>query len=209
MFLNPTDLKRVKPWEIDLTGLLDMLLSVITKSGKVDLRACGSVVLTSALIYKLKVETFFLLERLRTEKKVGPSGDPPQFLVMPFRYELTTTSIDDLVSSLEDILEDILTHSKREISRQALIEPDPVIQVDPFLTKIRDLLGDFRVKVSGILSDREQIMFFELVHGLDPREVARYFILMLFLATEGLLELEQVGDDIKLSRMPEIEHGKS
>ena len=209
MFLNPTDLKRVKPWEIDLTGLLDMLLSVITESGRVDLRACGSAVLTPALIYKLKVETFFLLERLRAEKKVGPSGDPPQFLVMPFRHELTTTSIDDLVSSLEDILEDILTHSKREMSRQALVEPEPVIQVDPFLTRIRDLLGDFRVKVSGILSEREKIMFFELVRGLDSREVARYFILMLFLAMEGLIGLEQVEDDIKLSRLSVNEHGES
>ena len=209
MFLNPTALKRVKPWEIDLTGLLDMLLSIITKSGRVDLRACGSAVLTSALIYKLKVETFFLLEKLRAEKKVGPSGDPPQYLVMPFRYELTTTSIDDLVSSLEDILEDILTHSKREMARQAFVEPEPVLPVDPFLIGLRDLLGDFRVKVSGILSDREQIMFIELVRGLDPREVARYFILMLFLAMEGLIGLEQVEDDIKLSRISVIDHRKS
>ncbi len=157
----------------------------------------------------MKVETFFLLEKLRAEKKVGPSGDPPQYLVMPFRYELTTTSIDDLVSSLEDILEDILSHAKRDMVRQALVEPEPVIQVYPFLTRIRDLLGDFRVKVSGILSDKEQIMFFELVHGLDPREVARYFILMLFLAMEGLIGLEQVDDDIKLSRVSIIEHRKS
>jgi len=209
MFLNPTDLKRVKPWEIDLTGLLDMLLSIITKSGKVDLRACGSAVLTSALIYKLKVETFFLLERLRAEKKVGPSGDPPQYLVMPFRYELTTTSIDDLVSSLEDILEDILSRSKRELARQPLVEPEPVLPVDPFLISLRNLLGDFKVKVTGILADREQIMFIELVRGLDPREVARYFILMLFLAMDGLIELEQVEDDIKLSRISVIEHRKS
>jgi len=50
MFLNPTALKRVKPWEIDLTGLLDMLLSIITKSGRVDCqqkRYCGYTLLTS------------------------------------------------------------------------------------------------------------------------------------------------------------------
>ena len=109
----------------------------------------------------------------------------------------------------EDILEDILTHSKRERSRLALVEPEPIIQVDPFLTRIRDLLGDFRAKVSVILSDREAIMFFELVRGMDTREVARYFILMLFLAMEGLIGLEQVEDDIKLSRISANEHGES
>ena len=59
------------------------------------------------------------------------------------------------------------------------------------------------------LSEMEEIMFFELVRGLDSREVARYFILMLFLAMEGLIGLEQVEDDIKLSRVSVNEHGES
>ncbi|MGB8027830.1 MAG: hypothetical protein WCE95_09530, partial [Nitrososphaeraceae archaeon] len=69
LLFNPSVLSKKDVWEIDVSLLLEMLLKLINKSGKKDLRMCGIAALSSSLIYRLKVESILRLERISKTKK--------------------------------------------------------------------------------------------------------------------------------------------
>jgi segregation and condensation protein A len=127
LLLNPEGNRISKPWEVDLEKLLMMFLDIINKSEYLDLRLCGSAALSSALIYRLKVETLFLLDKIKEAKmqRAQFSGDVPLLLEMPFRQEVYSTSIEDLISTLEAILEDIIHGKRKQTGRANLVlEPE-------------------------------------------------------------------------------------
>src|SRR5579864_6189295 len=128
LLLNPDGNKISKPWEVDLEGLLTTFLDLITKSEFLDLRLCGSAALSSALIYRLKVETLFLLDKIKEARmsRADFSGELPLLLEMPFRQEVYSTSVEDLISTLEAILEDIIRGKRKQSERQNLII-EPVV----------------------------------------------------------------------------------
>ncbi|NWG09157.1 MAG: hypothetical protein HXX80_02405 [Nitrososphaerales archaeon] len=198
VLLNPEAIRRQKPWDLDVESLLERFLSVINKSELLNLRLCGSAVVSSALIYRLKVETFFLFEKLRVERKPITSTEPP-FFEMPFRHELYSTSLEELISALERILKELSAEQRKE-KHESLIEPEPLLEVDKFSLQIKELLSSFRSSLLDTLERRGEILFSEYVHGMELFESIQSFILLLFVATEGLVTLEQVGEDIRVKR---------
>ena len=183
-----------------------MFLDLITKSDFLDLRLCGSAALSSALIYRLKVETLFLLDKLRTARmqRIDISGEVPLILDMPFRQEIYSTSIEDLVSTLEGILEDIIRGKRKQQEKtNLLLEPAFTFEPDKFLNKIAELVNEFRVRVLAEIRAHHSFLFSEFASGKDPLETAQYFIFFLFLAMEGTVQLEQTeNDDILISGIP-------
>jgi segregation and condensation protein A len=206
LLLNPEGNKITKPWEVDLEKLLTMFLDLINKSEFLDLRLCGSAALSSALIYRLKVETLFLLDKIKEAKlrQTQFSGDVPLLLEMPFRQEIYSTSVEDLISTLEAILEDII-HGKRKQSERAnlLLEPVMTFEPDKFLNKISELVDEFRIRILQELKEKGQLLFSEFSKASDPLEKAQFFIFFLFLAMEGTVELEQTPEeDIIITQVP-------
>lgn len=170
----------------------------ILKRKQTDLRLCGSVALSSALLYRFKVETIFYFERLRAERIERPRDGPPSIIVLPFRYELYSTSIDDLVSSLEAILNEALSQGRyREKAKK--VEPEPQIEIDQYIIKIEEMVRDFRAKLTRLLRDSGDTLFSKLIEGSSLVEKAKTFILLLFVATEGIVRLSQEGDDIRIT----------
>ena len=206
LLLNPEGNRISKPWEVDLEKLLTMFLEIITKSEFLDLRLCGSAALSSALIYRLKVETLFLLDKIKAARmqRIDISGEVPLLLEMPFRQEIYSTSIEDLVSTLEAILEDIIRGKRKQQERtNLLIEPAFTFEPDKFLNKISELVNEFRVKVLGEIKLHHSFLFSAFAAGLDSLTKAQYFIFFLFLAMEGTVQLEQTEDeDILISGVP-------
>ena len=96
ILIDPNAANRKSPWEIHISELLDMFLEAIMKSEFLDLRAAGTAALTSATIYRFKVESLFLFEKLQRERRFMGSIEPPQIVVMPFRYEVYSTTVDEL-----------------------------------------------------------------------------------------------------------------
>ena len=136
LLLNPDGNKINKPWEVDLERLLKTFLDIISTSEFLDLRLCGSAALSSALIYRLKVETLFLLDKIKEARmeRIDISGEVPLLLEMPFRQEIYSTSIEDLVSTLESILEDIIRGRRKQQERaNLLLEPLFTFEPDKFL----------------------------------------------------------------------------
>jgi segregation and condensation protein A len=206
LLLNPEGNRISKPWEVDLEKLLTMFLDLINKSEFLDLRLCASAALSSALIYRLKVETLFLLDKIKEAKmhRSEFAGDVPLLLEMPFRQEVYSTSVEDLISTLEAILEDII-HGKRKQSEHTnlMLEPEIVFEPDKFLNKISELVNEFRIRVLAEIREKGEFLFSEFSRASDALEKAQSFIFFLFLAMEGTVALEQTADeDILISGVP-------
>ncbi|HZW84707.1 MAG TPA: hypothetical protein VFE91_02240, partial [Nitrososphaerales archaeon] len=112
VLIDPSLARKKSPWEINLTELLDLFLKTISKTEFIDMRAAGTAALSSATIYRLKVETLFLFEKLRLQKRLVDGAGPPQIIVMPFRYELYSTNIDELFNELGRILQEIVVEEQ-------------------------------------------------------------------------------------------------
>lgn len=206
LLLNPEGNKIHKPWEVDLERLLTLFLNLITNNEFIDLRLCGSAALSSALIYKMKVDTLFLLDKLREARmnRSDLSGDVPMLLEMPFRQEIYSTSVEDLVSSLESILEDII-RGRRKTSERANFVLEPVMTFEPekFLNKISELVNEFRIRIFAELRVKQELFFSEFSQASDALEKAQFFIFFLFLAMEGTILMEQTeNDDIVITTVP-------
>jgi segregation and condensation protein A len=198
VLIDPSLARRKSPWEIDISQLLDLFLKAISRSDSVDMRAAGTAALSSATIYRLKVETLFLFERLRAKGRLVDGTEPPQIIVMPFRYEVYSTNVDELFDELSRILQDIMAGERAEGSDQALVAlaelPPPNLQ--DYVISLQAVLSEYRAILNERLRATGKAMLSELVSGLDPLGAARVFILILFAASEGQVVIEQEEADV-------------
>lgn len=185
-------LEKLTPWNVNIAYLLNSFLSEMERIGKVDFRASGVALDSSALIYLMKSKLLLTLQEPPAQPK--PPGDfvpPPLFL--PLRHELTSTTIQHLLEVLDDVLKgEKLTHIDRIVQQPVLPEvSDLMPQFDAYLQEIElqmdklyDLLCE-KVKGTGIIE------FTALAKGMSRIEAIRMFILLLFLAQDGRVSLWQ------------------
>ena len=192
LLVNPKTARKGKPWEIDIADLLDIFLKQIIAKNNPDLRLCGTAALSSAVLYRFKVETLFYFEKLKVKRpRISRSG-PPSIIVLPFRYELYSTSIDDLIINLEKILEDV---SRQDIERKyksSQLIPDSEPDFDKYVVKFDELAKDFKTELITKLSDNDKMLFSELIKDKSAIEKARSFLLLLFVAVDDVVSLEQL-----------------
>ncbi|HXW37325.1 MAG TPA: hypothetical protein VEJ36_05435 [Nitrososphaerales archaeon] len=196
VLVDPTLAKRRSPWEINLSDLLDLFLQTIKTSELVDLRAAGTAALSSATIYRLKVETLFLFERLKARRRLVDASEPPQIIVMPFRYEVYSTNVEELFDELGRILEQIVgegsgTQEKNPLPLEDLQPPN----IDDYVISLQSLLQEFRKVLVERLRGSGKALLSELISGLSPVDAARVFILLLFAAHQGEVIIDQEEDD--------------
>jgi len=119
-------------------------------------------------------------------------------IILPFRYELYSTSIDDLVLTLEEILKDAIRKSFNETEKSQLAELSGAPDIDEFIVKIEEMVYEFRIELKKLLDENQQILFTDLVKGKELLDQVRSFILLLFVANEGDIDLDQEYNDIKI-----------
>ena len=184
--------EKITPWNVNIAYLLNSFLSEMEKMGKVDFRASGVALDSSALIYLMKSKLLLTLQEPPAAPK--PPGDfvpPPLFL--PLRHELTSTTIQHLLEVLDDVLKgEKLVHIDRVIQQPVLPAfTDLLPQFDAFLQEIElqmDRLYDLllmKVKGAGIIE------FGALAKGASRMEAIQMFILLLFMAQDGKVSLWQ------------------
>jgi len=195
ILIDPNAANRKSPWEIHISELLDMFLEAIMKSEFLDLRAAGTAALTSATIYRFKVESLFLFERLQRERRLLDSVEPPQIVVMPFRYEVYSTTVDELFDALGRILEEVV-HGAREESTvsPSLLDEGPPPNPEEYLITILSNLQAFARVLRERIGALGKIRFSDLIVGMPLLEAARTFILLLFAASNGTIVLDQEGE---------------
>ena len=196
VLIDPSLAKRKSPWEINLTDLLDMFLKAISQTELIDMRAAGTAALSSATIYRLKVESLFLFEKLRLQNRLFDNSQPPQFIVMPFRYEIYSTNIDELFDELGRILQDIVIDEEGG-SDQNLLGPEEIGPPDlaEYVIPLEVMLSEYRKILVERLRQTGKALLSELVRGFRPVEAARVFIILLFAASNGEVVINQEESD--------------
>jgi chromatin segregation and condensation protein Rec8/ScpA/Scc1 (kleisin family) len=188
--LNKLD--KLKPWNVNISYLLRSFLSEMERSGKVDFRASGVALDSSALIYLMKSKLLLTLQEPPALPKAPTDFIPPP-LFLPLRQELTSTTIQNLLEVLDEVLKgEKLNRLDRVVSQPVLPSvTDLLPQFDAFLAelearmqKLYELLCE-KVKGAGIIE------FSTIIKGVDHMEAVRTFILLLFLAQDGKVSLWQ------------------
>lgn len=205
LLFNPSLLVRKDVWNIDVTLLLEMLLRLINASGNKDLRICGIAAVSSAVIYRLKVDSIFALEKIAMQRKGLDDQDNlqpvPQLnpVELPFRIESTyPVSVEDLLHMLENMIMELANPRPRK--KQVELDPVQGFDFDQYLVKFEQVIQRYEEMILDIISADGLLMFKSLVSNMEPVETARCFVAMLYLAMKGRIELDQQedSDDIKI-----------
>jgi len=188
--LNKLD--KLKPWNVNISYLLRSFLSEMERTGKVDFRASGVALDSSALIYLMKSKLLLTLQEPPLPPKPPPDFIPPP-LFLPLRHELTSTTIQNLLDVLDEVLKgEKLNRLDRIVSQPVLpAVTDLLPQFDAFLAELEERMQTLyellleRVKGAGIIE------FSTIIKGFDRMETINTFILLLFLAQDGKVNLWQ------------------
>lgn len=182
---------KIRPWDFNITYLLSSFLQEMEKKGYIDFAASGTALLSSSIVLRLQSENILKMEEPLEVPKQIPSEYMPPSLQLPFRFEYTSTTFDQLLSALEGAL------SSEKIPKPLkfrLIEPPPTDffkEYDNFFVEIESKLDDFRESLKGMSASKKFISFSLIVKGKSRLEIVRIFLMLLFLASKELIELRQ------------------
>jgi segregation and condensation protein A len=183
-------LQKVRPWDVNLNYLLTTLLGEMRKRGFVDFTASGIALLSSATIYRMKSELVLELQEPPKTPVERPIEFMPPPIQLPFRYEYTATTIDNMLKALEEAL-------RSEAATQLQPRLTPITPAPPMLQEIDDFMIDIDKRIDEMydkivdLSPQGKIALSELDDRLSRLESVRVFILVLFLACNGRIQLWQ------------------
>lgn len=185
-------LYRVKPWDVNLAHLLTTLLAEMRRRGYIDFSASGVALLSSATIYRMKTELILKMEAPPTPPPVSKlQEDLPPPIQLPFRYEYTSTTIEQLLDSLEETLK-LEPAAMEKLKLQPITPPPPSIpELDKFIVEIEEQIERMYSKIVSMIEGKKYIAFSEIATGIKRLEIVRAFIILLFLACRGKLQLWQ------------------
>lgn len=217
LLFNPSLLIRKDVWNIDIARLLEMFLRILNATGNRDLRICGLAAVSSSMIYRLKVESIFMLEKIAMTKKGinDSSGDQqeqqlpiPQLspIELPFRVEPTyPVSVEDLLHMLENMVMELANPRSKRKKQELEIEPVETFNFDQYLIKFEKIIQDYEDMIYDIVAADGILMFKTLVNKLGPVEMARCFIAMLYLAMKRKIMLDHPQEDLDDIKMTLIQ----
>ena len=184
-------LEKISPWSINLVELLTSLLVEMEKVG-MDFRIAGTAVNSSVLIYLKKAELLLEMEEPPKPQidEIGEIYVPPA-VTLPFRFEFTTTSIQDLISALEKTLNE--EANKNEIPRTPTLSlPIPnFLDVEQYLVEIESRADELIEKIKNMTETGFELRFLIMIEGLPRFESVRFFMMLLFLAQRMDIDLIQ------------------
>jgi chromatin segregation and condensation protein Rec8/ScpA/Scc1 (kleisin family) len=185
-------LEKLVPWNVNIAYLLTSFLERMEKTGQVDFRASGVALDSSALIYLMKSRLLLKLEEPPPPPK-GPLDFLPPPLFLPLRHELTSTTIKNLLEVLDDVLKgEKLIHLEKTIAQNVLPTPSEILpQLDLYLMEIELQMEKLYASLSERVKGAGLVELSTLVKDVGRLEAVRTFILLLFLAQEGRINLWQ------------------
>jgi len=188
-------LEKISPWSIDLVLLLKTLLQEMEQAG-IDFRIAGTAIHSSVLIYLKKAEMLLKMEDIphpgeeESEKEVYL----PPALPLPFRFEHTTTTIEDLVEALEKALTETSSTSKPKLPLLPLPIPD-FLDAEDYLLEIESRADDLLEELRWRYEKTGLVKLSQLVSNLNWKETVRVFMMLLFLAQRLEIDLKQDEED--------------
>ena len=182
-------LEKVMPWEVNISYLLTMFLKEMEQQGEVDFRASGMALESSSTIYLRKTKLLLKLEEPPPTPKALPDFIPPP-MFLPLRYELSSTTIDNLLNVLDEVLKGESIRPPK-LSEPILPAPEILPPLDMYLLQIEDHMKTLYGQLCQLIGTGELVAFSKLVAGLENIEAVKTFIILLFLAQRGKIGLWQ------------------
>jgi chromatin segregation and condensation protein Rec8/ScpA/Scc1 (kleisin family) len=185
-------LEKLTPWNVNIAYLLHSFLSEMERMGRVDFRASGVALDSSALIYLMKSKLLLTLQEPPSPPK-SPMDFVPPPLFLPLRHELTSTTIRHLLDVLDDVLKgEKLIGMDRVVLQPVLPSVSEVLpQFDIFLAELEVQMDRLYERLCKMVKGAGIIEFSTLIKGVTRIEAVRIFILLLFLAQYGKVSLWQ------------------
>jgi len=205
ILFSPSSVSKKDIWDIDLVQILNLLIKILEKSGKKDLKVAGMAALSSSLIYRLKVESIFALQRAAMEKKpMHQRTDVDiQLIDIPYRHESTyPVSLDDLLGLLQNLIGTIANPQSRR-NRRLEIEPIEAPNFQEYFISLENIIGKYEDLVMKKILPTGFGLLQDIITELDGTDSIRCFFAILFLARDQKVDLEQIGDDIKITVIKE------
>jgi segregation and condensation protein A len=189
-------LHRVKPWDVHLEDLLTGLMKEMRGRGYIDFSVSGTALLTSAILLRMKSELLLKMEEPPKPPPERPTDYVPPPLAFPIRYQSTTTSLEEV---LKGILEVLKAEKLVPAGTSQLVTRTPAVfeQADDWFVKIEEEIKAFYGQLLKASARTGRLSFLKLLADGDAVQAVRMFIMLLFLAFEGkvgLNQLEEFGD---------------
>lgn len=182
-------LHRVKPWDVDIANLLNAFLAEMKKSGYIDFSASGTALLSSSVVHRMKSELVLKMEEPPKPPASRPKEEIPPPLPFPLRFEYTSTSVAEILRTLQEVLE----NEKAMLAKKPFVLSPPSVfeQFDEFLANIEENIENFYAKLIKLSIRGLPLSFNELIKGQTLLEAVRVFIMLLFLANQKKILLTQ------------------
>jgi len=199
ILFNPSTISKKDVWQINLIEILKILVKILEQTGKKDLKVVGMAALSSSLIYRMKVESIFALQKAAMEKKpmLNRRDVNIDILDIPYRHESTyPVSLDELLDLLENLIGSIA--NPRSSSRLNL-EPSEVPDFKEYFISFEKIVAKYEELIIRKIRGKGNGMLQEIVADLEGLDSIRCFFAALFLARDQKVELEQKDDDILIT----------
>jgi len=205
ILFSPLSNAKKDVWDIDLIKILNLLMKILEKTDRKDLKVAGMAALSSSLIYRMKVESIFALQKAAMEKKpmYQRTDVDIELIDIPYRHESTyPVSLDDLLGLLQNLIGTIANPQSRR-NRQVQIEPIEAPDFQEYFISLESIIGKYEDLIMKKISSAGFGLLQEIIAELDQVDSIRCFFAALFLARDQKVDLEQVEDDIKISIVKE------
>jgi len=200
ILFNPSTIAKKDVWQINLIEILKILVKILEQTGKKDLKVVGMAALSSSLIYRMKVESIFALQKAAMEKKplINRRDVDIDILDIPYRHESTyPVSLDELLDLLENLIGSIANPRSR--SGRLDFEPAEVPDFKEYFISFEKIVAKYEELIIRKIGGKGNGMLQEIVADLESLDSIRCFFAALFLARDQKVELEQKDDDILIT----------
>jgi segregation and condensation protein A len=196
-------LHRIKPWDVDIVLLLNNFLAEMKNSGYIDFAASGTALLSSSIVHRMKSELVLKMEEPPKPPTPRPTDEVPPPLPFPLRFEYTSTSVAEILRTLQEVL----TNEKTILAKKPFVLSPPSVfeQLDEFLANMEENIEKFYADLIKLSIKEVPLSFREIVAGESLIQIVRVFIMLLFLANQRKVILNQVEGSSDISiRLGEV-----
>jgi len=179
--------------------LLSSLANVLKGKELFDFVSSGIAVYSAATLHRMKTERLLAADEVPVIKQKQEYFIPPP-IFPPLRGEFVTTTILELIDALKRVLSEPPPQRKQEI-----IEPQQ-LNIEDFIIKIEEKVEEFYNFIKEVLEVKGTITLDEIMSGVDRLEAVRRFILLLFIASKGMIMITENEDGKVLISLGEV-HG--
>ena len=183
--------EKMDPWAIDVGELADKYLAKINLLEKADLRLPANAILASAILLKFKAKSLRLTSLEEKEPEVTPEEIARMNALIPDlssvrRGREGRVSLDELVNSIESIIEKTKTKEAKRIFRQV-----PVFQLPFTEENLEEKIDLIFAKINERMDSQGLVIFSTLLDTNTSEERVNTFVPILFLVNKNKINAWQ------------------